>query len=161
MASTDLLRSPIAQNAAAAAAAGVGVFFQPARLPKWGKRVLKLSNTAGTAGSLYLSTQSKPENKGGDFGTKPTRTKMATAASASSALSIATGGITLVSSGIGLKVDRRVEGFLVSKGVKHPRVWMAVGAVVIIFAVKQAQDYGSKKAEEAARKQLEKQQQKD
>lgn len=157
MASTDLLRSPIAQNAAAAVAAGVGVFFQPARLPKWGKRVVKLTNTAGTAGSLYLSTQSKPENKGGDFGTRPTRSKVATAASASSALSIATGGIALVSSGIGLKVDRHVEGYLISKGVRHPRIWMAVGAVVVIFAVKQAQDYGSKKAEEAARKQLDKQ----
>lgn len=159
MASTDLLRSPIAQNAAAAAAAGVGVFFQPARLPKWGKRILKLTNTAGTAGSLYLSTQSKPENEGGDLGTKPTRSKAATAASVSSALATATGGISLVSSGFGLKLDRRVEGFLVGKGVRHPRIWMAVGTVVVLFVVKQAQDYGSKKAEEAARKQLEKHQQ--
>lgn len=159
MASTDLFRTPIAQNAVAAAAAGAGVYFRPARLPKWGRRALKLTNTAGTAGSLYLTTQSKPGEKGGELGFAPTRSKVATAASASSALAIATGGISLVSSGIGLKLDHKVEGYLVGRGVKHPRVWMAVGTVVVLFAVKQAQDYAGKRAEEAARKQLEKQQQ--
>lgn len=158
MASTDLLRSPIAQNAAAAVAAGAGVFLRPARLPKWGRRVLKLSNTAGTASSVFLASRSTADD-GGEFGTKPTRSKAASIASASSALAIATGGITLVSSGIGLKVDAKVEGFLIGKGLKHPRVWMAVGTVVVLFAVKQGQDYASKRAEEAARKQLEKHQQ--
>ncbi|MEO8850252.1 MAG: hypothetical protein ABI360_00835 [Allobranchiibius sp.] len=158
MASKDLLRTPIAQNAVAATAAGVGVYFQPARLPKWGRRALKLTNTAGTAGSLYLSTQSKSDTDAGELGTEPTRSRAATVASASSALAIATGGITLVSSGIGLKFDRKVEGYLVGRGVKHPRIWMAVGTVVVLFAVKQAQDYAGKRAEEAARKQLEKHQ---
>lgn len=157
MASTDLFRTPIAQNAAAAVAAGAGVFLQPARLPKWGRRALKFANTAGTVSSVFMSTRSKG-NPAGDFGVEPTRTKAEAVATASSALAIATGGITLVSSGIGLKVDAKVEGYLIGKGIRHPRIWMAVGTVVVLFAVKQAQDYAGKRAEEAARKQLEKKQ---
>ncbi|UIJ35925.1 hypothetical protein [Allobranchiibius sp. GilTou73] len=157
MASTDLLRSPIVQNAAAATAAGAGVFLRPARLPKWGRRGLRLANTAGTAGSVFLASRGGSDD-GGDLGTKPTRTRAATAASAGSAIAAAAGGLTLISSGFGLKMDARAEKFLVGKGIKHPRIWMAVGTVVIVFAAKQAQDYGTKKAEAAARKQLEKQQ---
>ncbi len=159
MASTDLLRSPIAQNAAAAAAAGVGVYLRPARLPKWGRRSLQLANTAGTAGSVFLGSRTSTADQGGDLGTKPTHSRGATIASAGSALAAAAGGITLVSSGFGLRLDSRAEAYLFRKGISHPRVVMAIGAVVLVFVAKQAQDYGTKKAEAAARKQLEQQKQ--
>ncbi len=147
---TAALRSPAAQNLLAAAVTGATVLVRPARVPTWLRRGLTVANTAGTAGSLFMSKDEAAN--GGALGVKPVTGAKNTAASAGSALAAATGGIGLMTSGIGLKLDTKVENYLLRKGVKHPRWWMAVGAVGLVFVMKTVQDAATKKTEDAAKK---------
>ncbi len=138
------LQSPVAQNLASAGIAGVVTLIRPARFPRLLRRGLSLANTAGTAGSAYLNFKHKDGVPEGD--------SLGTAIEAGSAIGAVTGGLMLVTSGIGLKVDSKVESMLVKRGVKHPRLVMAVGVVGIIFAVKTVQDATGKKAAKLADK---------
>ncbi|GGB28699.1 hypothetical protein GCM10011492_18710 [Flexivirga endophytica] len=131
-----------ALNLASAAAAGAMTLIRPARFPKWARRGLRWANTAGTAGSLFLVVQ------GDDL---PDDHPLHKALSASDVMAAASGGLMLVTSGLGMKADDKVEAFLVKHGVKHPRVVMAVGVVVVMFAVKTVQDRSSKKAPTAGK----------
>jgi hypothetical protein len=127
-----------ALNLASAAAAGVITLVRPGRFPKWARRGLRWANTAGTAGSVFLVV------RGNEV---PDDHPLHKALSASDVMAAASGGLMLVTSGLGLKADDKVEAFLVKHGVKHPRVLMAVGVVVVLFAVKTVQDAKSKDAE--------------
>ncbi|MGN6415128.1 hypothetical protein [Flexivirga sp.] len=120
-----------ALNLASAATAGVITLIQPARFPKWARRGLRWANTAGTAGSLFFVV------RGDDL---PDDHPLHKAVSASDVLAAATGGLMLVTSGLGMKADDRIEQFLVKRGVKHPRLLMAAGVVAVLFAVKTVQD---------------------
>lgn len=144
------LKSPAAQNLLAAAVAGAGIFFRPSRIPTWARRGLTVANTAGTASSLLMSD--KDGQTGGALGLKPVTGTRNTTASAGSALAAAGGALSLITSGIGLKLDAKAENYLLKKGVKHPRLWMAIGAVGVVFLVKTMQDAATKKAESAASK---------
>lgn len=147
---TAALRSPAAQNLIAAAVTGATVLARPARIPTWLRRSLYVANTAGTAGSLLMSKDD--ESTGGALGIKPVTGPRNTVASAGSAVALATSGIGLLTSGIGLKLDTKVEDYLRRRGVNHPRWWMAIGAVGLVFVVKTVQDAAAKKAEDAAAK---------
>lgn len=144
------LRSPAAQNLLAATVAGAAVLLRPARIPTWARRGFSLANTAGTAGSMLMGT--KTDDNGGALGLKPVSSPRNQAATTGSAIAAATGGLGLVTSGIGLKLDAKVENYLVGKGVKRPRIWMAVGVIGLVFVVKTIQDAAAKKAESAATK---------
>lgn len=120
-----------ALNLASAATAGVITLIRPARFPKWARRGLRWANTAGTAGSLFFVV------RGDDL---PDDHPLHKAVSASDVLAAATGGLMLVTSGLGMKADDRIEQFLVKRGVRHPRLLMAAGVVAVLFAVKTVQD---------------------
>jgi hypothetical protein len=124
-----------ALNLASAAAAGAVTLIRPARFPKWARRGLRWANTAGTAGSIFLMV------RGNDV---PDDHPLHKALGASDVMAAASGGLMLVTSGLGLKADDKVEAFLLKHGVKHPRVLMALGVVVVFFAVKSVQDAKSK-----------------
>lgn len=124
-----------ALNLASAAAAGAITLIRPARFPKWARRGLRWANTAGTAGSIFLVV------RGNDV---PDDHPLHKALSASDVMAAASGGLMLVTSGLGLKADDKVEAFLLKHGVKHPRALMAVGVVVVLFAAKTLQDAKSK-----------------
>lgn len=145
------LRTPAAQNLLAAVTAGATVLARPARFPKWARRSLSLANTAGTAGSVLLGQKQDASGTTPKLGLAPTRTTSATTASASSALAAATGGVTLITSRLGLKADAKVENYLLGKGIKHPRIWMAIAVVGVVFAVKTIQDYASSKVDDKAK----------
>lgn len=124
-----------ALNLASAAAAGAITLIRPARFPKWARRGLRWANTAGTAGSIFLVV------RGNEV---PDDHPLHKALGASDVLAAASGGLMLVTSGLGLKADAKVEAFLLRHGVKHPRALMALGVVVVLFAVKSLQDAKSK-----------------
>lgn len=128
-----------ALNLASAAAAGAITLARPGRFPKWARRGLRWANTAGTAGSIFLVV------RGNEV---PDDHPLHKALSASDVMAAASGGLMLVTSGLGLKADDKVEAFLLKHGVKHPRVLMAIGVVVVLFAVKTVQDAKSKDAEQ-------------
>ncbi|TWP38947.1 hypothetical protein [Leekyejoonella antrihumi] len=143
----NAFRSPAVQNLTAAATAGLMTLARPARLPRWARNVLRLTNTAGTAGAVYLASR---EGEDSALGIRPVSGR-ANAASIGSAVAIATSGLGLITSGLGIAADRKLEGFLVGKGVRRPRLWMAVGVVGVVFAVKTAQDVATKRANSTAR----------
>lgn len=155
MPNNSALRSPAAQNLLAAAVAGLGVLARPARIPTWARRGLTVANTAGTAGSLFM-TDKAAENSDA-LGLKPVNTKRDVAVTSGSAIAAAAGSLSLLSSGIGLKLDAKAENYLLKKGVRHPRIWMAVAAVGLVFAIKSFQDAAARTADTAASKLAEKQ----
>ncbi|WP_446665040.1 hypothetical protein [Flexivirga sp. B27] len=120
-----------ALNLASAATAGVITLVRPARFPKWARRGLRWANSVGTAGTLFFVV------RGDDL---PDDHPLHKAVSASDVLAAATGGLMLVTSGLGMKADDKIEAFLVRHGVKAPRVVMAVGVVALMFTVKTIQD---------------------
>lgn len=154
---SSLLSSPLAKNLAAAGAAGAVTLIRPARFPKWLRRSMLATNTAGTGASMLLGGQSgagptgQPALLAGRLGSKA-----APMGSTAGALAAVTGGLTLVTSGIGLKADAKAEQFLVGRGVKHPRLIMAVSVVGVVLVVQVLQDRAAKAAEQAAAKLTEK-----
>lgn len=126
----------LALNAASAAVAGVVTIVRPARFPRWARRGLSVANTAGTASSLFFAIRGDEEPPAGH----PLHKALAT----SDVVAAATGGLMLITSGLGLKADARVERFLVERGVRHPRLVMAAGVVTVMFVVKTVQDSMSK-----------------
>ncbi|WP_265445627.1 hypothetical protein [Flexivirga meconopsidis] len=132
-------KSAPALNLASAALAGAVTLVRPARFPRWARRSLGWANTAGTAGSVFLTVRNRDD--------LPPEHPLHRAVAGSDVLAAATGGLMLITSGIGLKADDKVEQFLLKRGVKHPRIWMAVGVVGVVFVAKTLQDAGSKKAE--------------
>lgn len=126
------------------------MLVRPARIPVWARRSLTVANTAGTAGSM-LMTNKAAENTGA-LGVKPVSGPRDTAASTGSALAAAAGSLSLLTSGIGLKLDAKAESYLTKRGVKRPRLWMAVGAIGLVFVIKTVQDAATRKAEDAATK---------
>ena len=134
------MRTPAAQNLIAAVAAGAAVLARPGRFPGWARRGLSMANTAGTAGSVFLGPTGAKGPGGSPLGLKPVAGKVATAGQAGSALAAAAGGLSLITSGMGVRLDAKIEQYLNDKGVRHPRVWMALGAIGLVYAIKTVQD---------------------
>lgn len=133
-----LLHSPVVHNVATAAAAGLLTLAHPARFPRWTRRGLRLVRVAGTVSSVYLVRQQATSSDPHAADT-PSDT-----AAIVSAVAEATSSIGLLTSGIGIAVDRKVETFLVRRGLRHPRVWMAVGVAGAVIAFRVAQDFAAK-----------------
>jgi len=146
----NALRSPAVQNLAAAATAGLVTLARPGRFPRWARNVLRLTNTAGTAGAVYLARQE------GEAAATPGGRKQH-AASIGSAVAVATSGLGLITSGLGIAADRKVESFLTGRGVRRPRLVMAVGVIGVVFLVKTVQDAATKRTEAKARALVEQQ----
>ncbi|MBB2894200.1 hypothetical protein [Flexivirga oryzae] len=132
-------RSP-ALNLASAAVAGAITLVRPTRFPRWARRGLSLANTAGTAGAVFFAIRGEDE--------LPEDHPLHRALTVSDLTAATTGGLMLVTSGLGVKADAKIEQFLVRHGVRHPRVVMAVGVVTVLFIVKTVQDRASKHAPE-------------
>lgn len=129
--------SPVLQNLASAAVVGVVTLLRPTRFPKLARRGLSWANTAG---SIFMGAKRKdsvPEK----------RHPLGIAVDASSALAGVTGASILLTSGIGIKVDAKIERLLLKQGVKHPRTWMAIGVGGIVFATQTVQDVMAKKTQ--------------
>lgn len=126
-------------NLASAAVAGAVTLVRPARFPRWARRGLSLANTAGTAGAVFLAVRGEDE--------LPDDHPLHRALAISDLTAAATGGLMLVTSGLGVKADVKIERFLVRRGVRHPRIVMAAGVVALLFAVKTAQDAAGKRRE--------------
>ncbi len=135
-----LLHSPAVHNGMAAAAAGLLTLAHPGRFPRWARRSVRLARTAGTFGAVYLAAQ---EQQASPLDVKPVdgRTEVA---SIGSAVATATSSIGLITSGLGIAADRKVEAFLLRRGVHHPRIWMAVGVASAVLALKTAQELATK-----------------
>jgi hypothetical protein len=129
-------------NLASAAVAGAVTLVRPARFPRWARRGLSLANTAGTAGAVFLAVRGDDE--------LPDDHPLHRALTISDVTAAATGGLMLVTSGLGVKADAKIEHFLVRRGVRHPRLVMAAGVVALLLAVKTVQDAASKHRESAA-----------
>lgn len=127
-----------ALNLASAAVAGAITLIRPTRFPRWARRSLSLANTAGTAGAVFFAVRGDDE--------LPDDHPLHRALTISDVTAAATGGLMLVTSGLGVKADAKVEQFLVRHGVRHPRVVMAVGVVTVLFVVKTVQDRAGKHA---------------
>jgi len=127
-----------ALNLASAAVAGAVTLIRPTRFPRWARRGLSLTNTAGTAGAVFFAVRGDDQ--------LPDDHPLHRALTISDLTAAATGGLMLVTSGLGVKADAKIEQFLVRHGVRHPRVVMALGVVTVLFVVKTVQDRASKHA---------------
>lgn len=135
-----LLHSPAVHNGVAAAAAGLLTLAHPGRFPRWARRGVRLARTAGTFGAVYLAAQ---EQDASPTHVAPLEGR-AGLASIGSAVATATSSIGLITSGVGIAADRKVEAFLLRRGVRHPRIWMAVGVAGAVLALKTAQELATK-----------------
>lgn len=151
---TAVLRSPLAKNLVAAGAAGTVTLLRPARFPKWLRRSMLLTNTAGTGTAMLLGSTATGADPVGSHA--PLAGKLGSLAvpvgSTAGALAAVSGGLGLVTSGIGLRADAKVEQILIRRGVRRPRIWMAVGVVGVVLVVQVLQDRAARAAEEAAAK---------
>lgn len=130
------LESKVAQAAVTAVAAAATTYVRPARFPRWVRRGVSMSNTL-TAVGMAVAGDRRParsriaERTPDDIELvdgRPASRAGANLASASAA------GMALVTSGLALRVDKTVEKMLVKRGVRNPRLWMAVGAAVVSLA---------------------------
>lgn len=137
----NALRAPAVQNLAAATAAGLLTLAKPGRFPRWARSGIRLTRTASTIGAVYLAKQDDDQKS------LSPASGQANAANIASAVATATSSVGFIASGLGVAADRKVEGLLVRKGVRHPRLWMAAGVVVVIMAAKTAQEQLSKRVD--------------
>lgn len=137
------LENEIGQRVVTAASAAAMTYIRPARFPKWVRRSITMSNSLTAVGAALAGNKAEAANRQiakdnvGRPAAEQTLTirdgKTATQAGANWA-SAASAGMALVTSGVALAVDKRVERFLISRGVKNPRAIMAVGAAAISLA---------------------------
>ena len=131
------LENEIAQRLVTAAAAAATTYIRPARFPKWVRRGITASNTLTSVGlamagerrpapsELVAAAQNDSKNTVDLVNGQPKPRTAFNWASATSA------GMALVTSGIAMRLDKGVEKALFKRGVRHPRLWMAVGAATI------------------------------
>lgn len=149
--STSLLHSPQARNVTSALIAGAATYLRPARIPSWVRRGMLAANTAGTGAAVLLGTGTptgptgEPAPLAGRLGAKASPI-----GGAATALASVSGGLGLVTSGLGLRADAKAEQYLLNRGIRHPRLVMAVGVVGIVYVVSLLQERATKAAEQKA-----------
>ncbi|YAL82922.1 hypothetical protein ACMYYO_13520 [Dermacoccaceae bacterium W4C1] len=147
-----VLNNPVGKQLASAAVAGVVTYLRPARIPKWARRSLLATNTAGAGAGMLLGTNANGTDQVGSqaplAGVLGSRSD--SAGLAADVLATATGGIGLLTSSMGLKADARIEQALLKRGVGHPRLVMAAGTVIVVFAVGYLTDRAARAAERKA-----------
>lgn len=137
------LENELGQRVVTAASAAAMTYIRPARFPKWVRRGITMSNSltavgAALAGNKTAATdrQIAKDNVGRPAANQTLTIREGVPASQAGAnwASSASAGMALVTSGMALAVDKRVEKFLLARGVRNPRLLMAVGAATISLA---------------------------
>lgn len=124
--------SPMVRNALSALTAGAITLVSPTRVPRSARRGVSLARTATSLAALVADRMpGVVDNK------LPARASAAVghAQTAAPFAGATAAGFALVTSGLALKADRKVEAFLVNRGVRRPRLVMAVGVVALVFTV--------------------------
>lgn len=134
--SVPALESPFGQAVVSAAAAAATTYIRPARFPRWVRRGLAMSNTltavgASLAGDRRPAGTQIPSNGTNTVSLVNDKPAPRTGANLMSASAT---GMALVTSGLAMRVDKNVEKMLLKRGVRNPRLWMAVGAAVVSLA---------------------------
>lgn len=124
--------SPAAQAAISAATAAATTLVRPARFPRWVRRGVAMSSTLTSVG-MAMAGERRPASSRLADSNKAINVVdgRATSSSMSDLAAAATAGMGLVTSGLALRIDKNVEKMLLKRGVRHPRLWMAVGAAAI------------------------------
>jgi hypothetical protein len=128
----SLLQNKHVQNAATAAAAGVTVYFKPARLPRLGRFAVNALSAGASVGGMLIKEHERPGAK-----------------SALDLTTAVTGGVAMVSSALALRADAKVEDFLVKRGIGKPRIVMAAGVAVIVLGAGAVRLHLAKRSEAA------------
>lgn len=133
---TTFVNSPIGKNVTSAAVAGVVTYVGPGRVPRWLRRTLLATNTAGSGVQMLAGGTAR---SGAEAAPAPLANMLghraAPIAGTAGALATLTGGLGLVTSSIGLRAETRAADYLATRGVRHPRIWLAVGAAAVVFTV--------------------------
>lgn len=131
------LENEIAQRLVTAAAAAATTYIRPGRFPKWVRRGITASNTLTSVGlamagprrpastKLPAAERAKAVDVVDGQAQPRTGTNWASATSA---------GMAFVTSGVALRVDSTIEKTLLKRGVRHPRLVMALGAAAMSMA---------------------------
>lgn len=144
----SFLSSPAGKNLTSAAIAGVVTYLRPARVPTWARRSLLATNTAGTGTAMLLGTDAKAGSAAplaGKLGSKAGPVE-----GIAGALTAVTAGVGLLTSKPGLKLDAKVEQMLLNRGVRRPRLLMAVGAVGVVYVIGVVTERAAQAAEKKA-----------
>lgn len=132
MASAQTGKNDLVRNALSALTAGAVTLISPARIPRGARRAVTLARTGTSIAALagdrvpHAINDKLPAQASAVMGRAQTAAPFAGATGA---------GFALVTSAIAMKADTKVESLLTRRGVRHPRVVMAVGVVAIVFAV--------------------------
>lgn len=124
--------SPVARNAISALTAGAITLVSPARIPRSARRGVSLARTATSLAALV------GDRMPGVVDNKLSARASAAVGRAQTAAPFAgatAAGFALVTSGLALKADQKVESLLVKRGVRQPRLVMALGVVAVVFTV--------------------------
>lgn len=151
------LENELAKRAVTAVAAGATTYIRPARFPKWVRRSVSMSNTLASVG-LAMAGDRRPGGQRLENGQAQDVVEVANGVTVprtgANWASAAAAGMGLVTSGLALKVDARVEKALLKRGVPNPRLIMAVGAAGLSLASpwisRAAHTVGAKLQEKAA-----------
>ena len=137
------LENELGQRVVTAASAAAMTYIRPARFPRWVRRSITMSNSLTAVGAALAGNKTEAahrqiakDNVGRPASEQTLTVRDGVPASQVGAnwASSAAAGMALVTSGIALAVDKRVEKFLLARGVRNPRVIMAVGAAALSMA---------------------------
>lgn len=149
MSRTSLLTSPAIKHVSSAASTALVVYLRPARVPKALRRGLLATNTAGSVTAMLVGSSApgmapstKPAPLAGRVGAKAD-----SVGDVSVALATLAGSVTLLTSKPALKLDNKLERTLLHKGVRRPRLFMAVGAAGAVVVLGVVTDRMGKAAE--------------
>lgn len=124
--------SPLVRNAISALTAGAITLVSPARIPRSARRGVSLARTATSLAALV------GDRLPGALDNKlPARasTAVGQAQTAAPFAGATAAGFALVTSGLALKADQKVEALLIKRGVRQPRLVMSLGVVAAVFAI--------------------------
>lgn len=124
--------NPVVRNAISALTAGAITLVSPARVPRAARRGVSLARTATSLAALVSDRMpGVVDNK-----LSPRAAAAVGRAQTAAPFAGATAtGFALVSSGLALKADQKVQTLLEKRGVRQPRLVMALGVVAIVFTV--------------------------
>ena len=154
------LENELGQRLVTAASAAAMTYLRPARFPKWVRRSITMSNSLTAVGAALAGAkqdsatrQLAKSNVGKPAASQTVTVREGVPVSQAGAnwASSAAAGMAFVTSGIALAADKRIERFLIKRGVANPRLLMAVGAAAISLAspyvTRQIQQLGAKLSE--------------
>lgn len=134
------LENETAQSIVTALVAGATTYVKPARFPKWVRRGVSMSNTLTAVGMAVAGDRRPARSQLDSSGSRASQHTVElvdgkpTSRAGANLVAATTAGMGLVTSGMAIRIDKSVEKFLLKRGVRHPRLWMAAGAAAISLA---------------------------